>query len=44
MQKSLLMMNKNFLKNLPSAPGVYKMLDEAGTIIYIGKAGNIKNY
>ena len=29
--------NKNFLKDLPTAPGVYKMLDESRTILYIGK-------
>ncbi len=35
-------MKKEFLKNLPSTPGVYKMLDESKTILYIGKAGNLK--
>ena len=35
-------MNKNFLNNLPTAPGVYKMLDDTKTILYIGKAGNLK--
>ncbi len=35
-------MKKEFLKNLPSAPGVYKMLDESKNILYIGKAGNLK--
>ena len=35
-------MDKDFLKNLPSTPGVYKMLDESRTILYIGKAGNLK--
>ena len=35
-------MKKEFLKNLPSAPGVYKMLDASKTILYIGKAGNLK--
>ena len=28
---------------LPRLPGVYKMLDEYGNIIYIGKAKNLKN-
>ena len=28
---------------LPGLPGVYKMLDEYGNIIYIGKAKNLKN-
>lgn len=32
----------NFYKNLPSAPGVYRMKNAAGDIIYIGKAGNIQ--
>lgn len=31
------------LKLLPSSPGVYKMLDENGTIIYVGKAVSLKN-
>ncbi len=35
-------MNKNFLKNIPTSPGVYKMLDDSRTILYIGKAGNLK--
>ena len=35
-------MNREFLKNLPTAPGVYKMLDKTKTILYIGKAGNLK--
>ena len=39
-------MNKNLenkLKNLPSDPGVYVMLDENNEIIYIGKAKVLKN-
>ncbi|MGR8933118.1 MAG: excinuclease ABC subunit UvrC [Gammaproteobacteria bacterium] len=32
-----------FLKNLTQRPGVYKMLDARGEIIYIGKAKNLKN-
>ncbi len=32
-----------FLKNLTTLPGIYKMLDEQGEIIYIGKAKNLKN-
>ena len=35
-------MDKSLLKNLPTAPGVYKMLDDSRTILYIGKAGNLK--
>lgn len=31
------------LKLLPDAPGVYRMLDGAGKIIYVGKAVNLKN-
>lgn len=29
--------------NLPDAPGCYQYLDENGTIIYVGKAKNLKN-
>jgi len=32
-----------FLKNLTKLPGIYKMLNERGDIIYIGKAKNLKN-
>lgn len=31
------------LKNLPNKPGVYLMYDDSDTIIYIGKAINLKN-
>jgi excinuclease ABC subunit C len=31
------------MKNLPDGPGVYLFKDEKGTILYIGKAGNIKH-
>ena len=31
------------LKNLSRESGVYKMLDKAGNVIYIGKAKNLKN-
>lgn len=34
---------KAFLKTLTQRPGIYKMLDAAGNIIYIGKAKNLKN-
>ncbi|MCD6047143.1 MAG: excinuclease subunit [Gammaproteobacteria bacterium] len=33
---------KNFLANTPHAPGVYQMLDAVGTIIYIGKAKDLR--
>jgi len=32
-----------FLKNLTTRPGIYKMLNDRGEIIYIGKAKNLKN-
>jgi len=31
------------LKNLTREPGVYKMLDKLGNVIYVGKAKNLKN-
>ena len=34
---------KSFLKNLTQRPGIYKMLNDKGEIIYIGKAKNLKN-
>ncbi|WP_445370890.1 excinuclease ABC subunit UvrC [Methylomonas sp. HW2-6] len=34
---------KAFIKTLTQRPGIYKMLDAAGEIIYIGKAKNLKN-
>ena len=36
------MTNKIFLENLPTSPGVYKMLDDEKNILYVGKAGNLK--
>ncbi len=33
---------KGFVASLPSRPGVYRMLDAAGQILYVGKAGNLK--
>jgi excinuclease ABC subunit C len=35
--------SKAFLKSLTKRPGIYKMLDDKGEIIYIGKAKNLKN-
>jgi len=40
------MQNQNIkikLKNLTKEPGVYKMLDKSGSVIYVGKAKNLKN-
>ena len=31
------------VKLLPDSPGVYKMLDDTGTVIYVGKAISLKN-
>ncbi|MDP1729732.1 MAG: excinuclease ABC subunit UvrC [Devosia sp.] len=33
---------KAFARTLPSAPGVYRMIDEAGDVIYVGKARSLK--
>jgi len=33
---------KAFVKTLPSAPGVYRMLDGEGEVIYVGKARSLK--
>ena len=35
--------HKSFLKNLTGKPGVYRMLDEANDVLYVGKAMNLKN-
>lgn len=35
--------NKDSLSKLPTTPGIYKMIDKDNSIIYIGKAKNIKN-
>jgi excinuclease ABC subunit C len=34
---------KSFVEALPSRPGVYRMLDTQGTILYVGKARNLKS-
>ncbi|MBA4117277.1 MAG: excinuclease ABC subunit C [Candidatus Puniceispirillum sp.] len=31
-----------YVKVLPDAPGVYRMLDERGTVLYVGKANSLK--
>ena len=32
----------SFVKTLPAAPGVYRMIDEAGEVMYVGKARSLK--
>ena len=34
---------KAIVSNLPNKPGSYQYYDESGTIIYVGKAKNLKN-
>ncbi|MBY0354486.1 MAG: excinuclease ABC subunit UvrC [Rickettsiales bacterium] len=34
---------RHLVKTLPSSPGVYRMLDEGGQVLYVGKAKNLRN-
>jgi len=34
---------KAFLRTVTTRPGVYRMFDERGTVIYVGKAANLRN-
>jgi len=40
--KNSLFNAKEFVKTLPHNPGVYRMLDEADKLLYVGKAKNLK--
>lgn len=35
--------HKSFLRNLTTRPGVYRMYDTQGELLYVGKAKNLKN-
>jgi excinuclease ABC subunit C len=34
---------EDFLKTLPTSPGVYLMTDRKGKVLYVGKAGNLRS-
>ena len=33
---------RRFLRTVPEAPGVYRMIGEADAVLYVGKAKNLK--
>ena len=33
---------RDHVRTLPNAPGVYRMMDEAGEVLYVGKARSLK--
>ena len=34
---------RDFIKNAPMSPGIYKMYDKQGNLLYVGKAKNLLN-